>query len=158
MGLVTNFRHALQGMNGVLDRLIESYREQKNAFMTNDVLRIEQARLQQEQLLVELERAQAEYRRSARALAEGMRLDAGNPADLVGVRPDLADLARLWDRLLAGFAELKEITLTNRLLATRAVAFYRKVTSILQPDRQAKTYSYAGRLAEPAPPVISRVV
>jgi len=146
------FRQCLSEFARVVDRLLECARRQKEAFLANDLAAIEATRREQEELLAGLERLRAPLAASWAALEIPA---GGNPEAFLAGRPEWSGL---WRELTAGLAQLREATRTNRLLAARAAAFYRRLGALLRPDRQAGTYAASGRLREAHAPVISRVV
>lgn len=159
MTAIDDFGQSLRGLAELVGRLVESARAQKSALLASDLPGIEASRLAQEELLGDLDRAQASCRATLAKLKKSLNLPEGETmAGITTGRPEMADLAGLWRETLRNLGRLREISLTNRLLATRAVAFYRKVTAIVQPDRQAGTYADSGRLREAHAPVISRVI
>lgn len=154
MKAAEDFAQALRRLLEMVGRLEGSAHRLKEAFLIDDIQGINRARLDQEKLLAELERVP--FRASFEELRKSLPVSPGGGMD--DYLADRPELAGLWRDLEAGFARLREITITNRVLATRAVTFCRKVIGILQPDRRAGTYADSGRLRETHTPVISRVV
>ncbi|MDA8333849.1 MAG: flagellar protein FlgN [Peptococcaceae bacterium] len=159
MKAMEDFRQSLSGLADVMRRLVESAREQKDALLANDLPGIEASCSAQEELLTELSRIQAACSLTLAEWKKSLNLpEEETLAGLTCDRPEAAVIRGLWQEILKNMGSLREATATNRVLATRAVAFYRKVTGIIQPERQAGTYAGTGRLREARIPVISRVV
>jgi len=156
MTTVAGFGSHLEEMISLVAALVESARRQKDALVAGDLAGIDSTRLEQEELMVRLEKAQSCGRTALTTLKKSLGL--GEEETMAGVVTLCPELAGPWRDLLTNLGRLREITVTNRVLAARAVAFYRKVTGILQPDRRADTYAGSGRLRQQSVPVISRVV
>jgi len=155
MTTVDGFGQRLREVTAIVAALVESACKQKEALVSGDLDGIESSRLAQEELMARLDTAQSRCRAALVTLKRSLGLpEEETMAGVVTVRPELSGP---WRDLLGRLGQLREITVTNRLLATRAVAFYRKVNGIIQPERQ-DTYADSGRLRPRAVPVISRVV
>ena len=155
MTAVGEFGRRLREVTAIVAVLVETARRQGAALVSGDLAGIESSRLVQEELMARLDTAQSSCRAALVALKRSLGLpEEETMAGVITTRPELAGP---WRNLLDNLGQLREITVTNRLLATRAVSFYRKVTGIIQPERQ-DTYAGSGRLRQTGASVISRVV